>query len=49
LPLDYLQVDNCGHPDGPAQSVFEYAKFYDALVKVGRPMVYGIWCGRDAD
>merc|ERR1712216_71517 len=26
-----------------AQGAVEYAVFHDALVKVGRPMVYGIW------
>ena len=41
--VDHLSVDNCGHPDGNSQSVLEYAKIYDALVKVGKPMVYGIW------
>jgi alpha-galactosidase len=41
--VDHIAVDNCGHPDGASQSVKEYAKIHDALVKVGRPMVYGIW------
>ena len=28
---------------GTTQSVLEYSIFHDALVKVGTPMVYGIW------
>lgn len=44
--VDHIAVDNCGaaragHPR--SQSVFEYAKIHAALVKVGRPMVYGVW------
>ena len=43
--IDHISVDNCGGglPKGASQSVNEYAKFHDALVKVGKPMVYGIW------
>jgi len=41
--VDHVAVDNCGHPDGKSQSIYEYAAFHDALVKVGKPMVYGIW------
>jgi alpha-galactosidase len=41
--VDHVAVDNCGNPDGGDQSIFEYAAFHDALVKVNKPMVYGIW------
>ena len=37
--VDHISVDNCGHPGGASQSVFEYVKIHDALVKVGKPMV----------
>lgn len=38
--VDHISVDNCGAPYGHAQSVVEYAKFHDALLKVGKPMVW---------
>ena len=38
-----VAVDNCGNPDGGDQSVFEYATFHGAVVKVNKPMVCGIW------
>ena len=41
--VDHIVIDNCFNPNSTAQSVFEYRKIRDALVKVGKPMVYGIW------
>ena len=42
--VDHVAVDNCGaSAHGHDQSVFEYAAIHDALVKVGKPMVYGVW------
>eukprot|EP00038_Savillea_parva_P011640 m.199004 g.199004 ORF g.199004 m.199004 type:complete len:525 (-) comp20636_c0_seq1:131-1705(-) len=41
--VDHVAVDNCGAPYGRDQSVREYAAIHDALVQVGKPMVYGIW------
>ena len=41
--VDHVAVDNCGHPNGTQASVYEYAAIHAALLKVGRPMVYGIW------
>jgi hypothetical protein len=41
--VDHVAVDNCRNGFGGTQSVLEYKRFYDALVKVGHPMVYGIW------
>lgn len=38
-----VNVDNCANPFGGTQSVIEYTRFHDALVKVGKPMVYAIW------
>ena len=46
--VDHISVDNCGHPDGNAQSVLEYTAFHDALVKVGKPMVYVMTSERSA-
>jgi hypothetical protein len=41
--VDHIVIDNCYNPNSTAQSVFEYRKIRDALVKVGKPMIYGIW------
>ena len=41
--VDHIAVDNCANPNTTAQSVFEYQRVHDALVKVGRPMIFGIW------
>ena len=41
--VDHIAVDNCGHPNGTQASVYEYLAFHDALVKVGTPMIFGIW------
>ena len=43
--VDHIAVDNCYAPNTTAQSVFEYQRIHDALVKVGHPMVFGIWNG----
>eukprot|EP00658_Telonema_sp_P-2_P019040 TRINITY_DN17466_c0_g1_i1.p1 TRINITY_DN17466_c0_g1~~TRINITY_DN17466_c0_g1_i1.p1 ORF type:complete len:423 (-),score=79.51 TRINITY_DN17466_c0_g1_i1:324-1592(-) len=40
---DHVAVDNCGNGYGTAQSVLEYERFREALVKVGKPMVFGVW------
>jgi alpha-galactosidase len=39
--VDHVAVDSCGMHSAPMAR--EYATFHDALVKVGKPMVYGIW------
>ena len=41
--VDHIAVDNCANPNTTAQSVFEYQRVHDALVKVGKPMIFGIW------
>lgn len=41
--VDHIAVDNCDSPNTTAQSVFEYQRVHDALLKVGHPMVFGIW------
>jgi hypothetical protein len=41
-PLGNCQ-DNCDNPNTTAESVFEYRRIRDALVKVGTPMIFGIW------
>ena len=41
--VDHVGVDNCQNGFGSTQSVLEYKRFHDALVKVGHPMVFGIW------
>jgi len=38
-PCHQVNVDNCANPFGGTQSVIEYTRFHDALVKVGKPMV----------
>ena len=35
--VDHIVIDNCGNANGTAQSVFEYTRIRDALVKVGTP------------
>jgi alpha-galactosidase len=40
---DHTAVDNCANPNTTAQSVFEYHRVHDVLVKVGKPMIFGIW------
>lgn len=34
--VDHIAVDNCRNPNGTEQSVFEYKRIHDALVKVGQ-------------
>ena len=41
--VDHIAVDNCDSPNSTAQSIFEYQRIHDTLVKVGHPMVFGIW------
>ena len=41
--VDHIVIDNCDNANTTAESVFEYRKIRDALVKVGKPMIYGIW------
>lgn len=43
--VDHIAVDNCHSPNTSAQSIFEYQRIHDALVKVGHPMIFGIWNG----
>ena len=43
LGVDHIAIDNCDSPNTTAQSVFEYRRIRDALVKVGKPMIYGVW------
>lgn len=39
--VDHVSVDNCGIPG--KSTVFEYVAIHDALLQVGKPMVFGIW------
>ena len=45
--VDHIAVDNCYNANGTAQSIFEYQRVHDVLVKVNHPMVFGIWAGGD--
>ena len=41
--VDHIVIDNCDNANTTAESIFEYERIRDALVKVGKPMIYGIW------
>ena len=41
--VDHIVIDNCDNANTTAQSVFEYRRIRDAMVKVGKPMIFGIW------
>eukprot|EP00035_Acanthoeca_spectabilis_P026249 m.461917 g.461917 ORF g.461917 m.461917 type:complete len:545 (-) comp22452_c0_seq1:114-1748(-) len=43
MGVDHIVIDNCDNANTTAQSIFEYTRIRDALVKVNKPMIYGIW------
>ena len=43
MGVDHIVIDNCYNANTTSESVFEYRKIRDALVKVNKPMIFGIW------
>eukprot|EP00038_Savillea_parva_P011759 m.199898 g.199898 ORF g.199898 m.199898 type:complete len:546 (-) comp20901_c0_seq1:247-1884(-) len=43
MGVDHIVIDNCDNANTSAQSVFEYQRIKEALVKVNKPMIFGIW------